>query len=94
MLGVRVVLVVSLRTQLDARIAEQASKSSSTKKAPSMRDLGERVKGLRPTDNAALAAVQIESGLARSKVEAALSTLVPESLNRLSKNRRDDSACV
>mmetsp|Transcript_33021 Transcript_33021/g.99546 ORF Transcript_33021/g.99546 Transcript_33021/m.99546 type:complete len:377 (+) Transcript_33021:504-1634(+) len=60
-LGVKLVILVSVRLQVDRRL--QANQDN----------VGVRVRGLRVTGPAELAAVQVECGLARSRVEAALS---------------------
>lgn len=60
-LGVKLVILVSVRLQVDRRL--QMNQES----------IGIRVRGLRVTGLEELAAVQVECGLARSRVEAALS---------------------
>jgi len=60
-LGVKLVILVSVRLQVDRRLQTGED------------DIGMRVRGLRVTGPAELAAVQVECGLARSRVEAALS---------------------
>ena len=58
-LGVKLVILVSVRLQVDGRLLMECE------------TLGRRVQGLRVTGPAELAAVQVECGLARSRVEAA-----------------------
>jgi len=60
-LGVKLVMLVSVRLQVDRRLLL------------GKKNLGERIRGLRVTGTEELAAVQVECGLARSRVEAALS---------------------
>ena len=60
-LGVRVVVVVSVRSQVDARLLLDPWSERPV-----------RVRGARVTGKAELSALQMECGLARSKVEAAM----------------------
>ena len=60
-LGVKLVILASVRFQVDRRLQVETG------------DVGVRVRGLRVTGPKELAAVQVECGLARSRVEAALS---------------------
>ena len=60
-LGVKLVILTSVRLQVDRRLGVERE------------NVGLRVRGLRVTGSAELAAVQVECGLARSRVEAALS---------------------
>lgn len=60
-LGVKLVILASVRLQVDRRLGVERE------------NVGLRVRGLRVTGSAELAAVQVECGLARSRVEAALS---------------------
>mmetsp|Transcript_33818 Transcript_33818/g.104719 ORF Transcript_33818/g.104719 Transcript_33818/m.104719 type:complete len:565 (-) Transcript_33818:103-1797(-) len=60
-LGVKLVILTSVRLQVNRRLHTEQGK------------VGKRVRGLRVTGALELAAVQVECGLARSRVEAALS---------------------
>jgi len=60
-LGVKLVILVSVRLQVDCRLQME------------LENVGKRIQGLRVTGPKELAAVQVECGLSRSRVEAALS---------------------